>query len=89
MTTMSSISPRLSSISPFPAETNPPPSPDPAGDEVDAEEDAGPNADVPLTMAASVVLGALPKSASKALEGAGELVVTKGKILDSVPLLLL
>jgi ubiquitin-like protein ATG12 len=51
-----------------------PPSPQPL---VPDDEDA--DADLPLTMAASVVLTALPRDAKSALEGAGELVgVEKG-----------
>lgn len=72
----------MASPSPSSAKMNPSLSPGPARDEADPEDDAGPNADVPLTMAASVVLSALPRSASKALEGAGELGVTKGEVLS-------
>ena len=39
-------------------------------------------ADVPLTMAASVVLTSLPKDAHEALEGAGELEQEKGASMD-------
>lgn len=50
------------------------PSPD-----VEEEEDGG--ADLPLTMAASVVLEHLPADAHKALETAGELEQPKGTLL--------
>lgn len=48
-----------------------PNSPDPISDEET-------NAELPMTMAASVVLESLPKDAHKALETAGELDVAKG-----------
>lgn len=41
-------------------------------------DDDGQEPDLPLTMAASLVLSALPKTAQAALEGAGELAQTKG-----------
>ncbi|KAK6397827.1 hypothetical protein LTR65_005075 [Meristemomyces frigidus] len=51
------------------------PSPTPPDAPVEEESNA---ADLPLTMAASVVLEHLPKDAHKALETAGELEITKG-----------
>ena len=48
----------------------PPPAP------ISDDEDTA--ADLPLTMAASVVLTSLPRDAAKALEGAGELKQDKG-----------
>lgn len=48
-----------------------------------AEEDDG-GADLPLTMAASVVLEHLPKDAHKALETAGELEQAKGSLITGV-----
>ncbi|OCL08874.1 APG12-domain-containing protein [Glonium stellatum] len=48
----------------------PPPAP------ISDDEDTA--ADLPLTMAASVVLTSLPRDAAKALEGAGELQQSKG-----------
>ena len=53
----------------------PPPAP------ISDDEDTA--ADLPLTMAASVVLTSLPRDAAKALEGAGELKQDKG--IYSVP----
>lgn len=52
---------------------SPPTSPSP-----DQEEEQDETADLPLTMAASVVLEHLPKNAHKALETAGELEQAKG-----------
>lgn len=51
-------------------------SPSPPDAAEDAEDDV---ADMPLTMAASVVLDQLPKDAHKALETAGELEQDKGR----------
>jgi len=46
----------------------------------DAEEPGEDNdADLPITMAASVVLTGLPRDAHEALEGAGDLGIEKGK----------
>lgn len=44
------------------------------------EDDGDQNTDMPLTMAQSLVLSSLPKDASAALKGAGELPQIKGKI---------
>lgn len=46
------------------------------------EEEEDNAADLPLTMAASVVLDHLPKDAHKALETAGELPMAKGRPFD-------
>lgn len=46
-------------------------------DEIADEDD---NAEIPLTMAASVVLTTLPTDAKSALEGAGDLGVEKGMV---------
>lgn len=54
-------------------------SPTPPSPDVAEEDDGG--ADLPLTMAASVVLEHLPKDAHKALETAGELEQAKGTLV--------
>lgn len=53
-------------------------SPPSASPDAAEEEDEETGADLPLTMAASVVLDHLPKDAHKALETAGELEQAKG-----------
>jgi hypothetical protein len=53
-----------------------------AGNPAPIPDDTDPDADMPLTMAASVVLTSLPKDAKSALEEAGDLIggVEKGKL---------
>jgi ubiquitin-like protein ATG12 len=48
-----------------------------------SDDETEEQAELPLTMAASVVLTSLPKDAHKALEGAGEPEVEKGKVLGA------
>ena len=55
--------------------------PTPPDGPIEVDDDNG--ADLPLTMAASVVLDHLPRDAHKALETAGELEVAKGTRLNS------
>lgn len=57
------------------------PSPSPPEAQLDEDDTA---ADLPLTMAASVVLEQLPKDAHKALEIAGEIGVAKGRVFTLV-----
>ncbi|KAL1632200.1 hypothetical protein SLS56_003934 [Neofusicoccum ribis] len=56
------------------AESSSPSTPDAAGGEQDEE-----NEELPMTMAASVLLTSLPKDAKSALEGAGMEVFRRGK----------
>lgn len=60
--------------------SSPPQAPSPEAAAVEEDDDAA--ADLPMTMAASVVLEHLPKDAHKALETAGELEQEKGKVHD-------